>query len=319
MPSSPSRIRPSHDAGEALMNSHFSVDNERFSGPHGHSYDSLVSCIKSFRDEPIIFVPNPGNAGDNIINLGIYRMLDRLGIKYTIGNHGGIYPDRVIFHGGGGSLVSHFPGADTFFRKNHPVCRQLVLFPHTIRSYSDMIAEMDERCHIFTREDNSFDYVGSHAKRAQVYKTHDMAFMLDKEYIQGLPWDISALRKKGLLRSWIVMMLKLKATAKLRDSTLHAFRIDNESRNTPLHPLNYDVSRLFSTGNMNVAFCRNSAKALLKAIGSFKSVETDRLHVSILSAIAGLPIIMNDNSYGKNFDVYSFSIKDYFSNLSFKV
>lgn len=303
---------------ENLMNDHFSDSVEKFSGPHGHSYDDLVACIRNFQKETVVFVPNPGNAGDNIINLGIYRLLDRLGIKYTMGNHAGIYPDRVIFHGGGGSLVSHFPGADTFFRNNHPVCRQLVIFPHTIRSYANMVAEMDDRCHIFTREDNSFDYVINHVKSARVYKVHDMAFMLDKDYIRRLSWDISALRKKGLLRSWIVMLMKLKATARFRDSTLHAFRIDNESRNAPLHPLNYDVSRLFSTGNMNEAFCRNSAKALLNTICSFKSVETDRLHVSILSAIAGLPITMNDNIYGKNRDVYEFSIRNYFGNLTFK-
>lgn len=300
------------------MNGHFSKSAARFSGPHGHSYDDLVACIEDFRKDTVVFVPNPGNAGDNLINLGIYRMLDRLGITYTLGNHAGVYPDRVIFHGGGGSLVSHFPGADTFFRNNHPVCRQLVIFPHTIRSYGDMIADMDDRCHVFAREDNSFDYVGRHAKQAHVYKVHDMAFMLDRDYIHGLSWDLAALRKKGLLRSWIVMLLKLKATARLRDSTLHAFRIDEESRHAPLHPLNYDVSRLFSTGTMSETFCRNSAKALLKAIESFKSVETDRLHVSILSAIAGLPIIMNDNSYGKNRDVHDFSIKGYFGNLTFR-
>lgn len=301
------------------MNDHFSADAEKFSGPHGHSYNELVACIKNFQGERVVFVPNPGNAGDSLINLGIYRMLDELGITYTVGNHAGSYPGQVIFHGGGGSLVPHFPGSDTFFRNNHPVCRQLVIFPHTIRSYSDMISEMDDRCHIFTREDKSFDYVVRHAKQARVYKTHDMAFMLDKNYIHSLPWDFPALRKKGLLRSWIVMLLKLKATARLRDSTLHAFRTDDESNDIPLHPLNYDVSRLFSTGSMSPQFCMNAAKAMLNAISSFRSVETDRLHVSILSAIAGLPITMNDNSYGKNYDVYNFSIRDYFSNLTFRM
>lgn len=293
------------------------MSDTRFSGPHGHDFLELRNCLSSFRDERFVFIPNAGNAGDNLINLGSYRFFDRIGLQYELGNFEQIYPDRVIICGGGGALVPHFSGSDEFLRKNHPVCKAMVLLPHTVRTYSDMISEMDERCHLFVREENSYNFVASHITRANLYQSHDMAFMLDVPYIRNLNWHVSALLHKGLLRPWIVMLLKFGMIAKLKGPTLHAIRDDIEGQIAPTHPQNIDLSRMFATGDMDFPHCANAAKALSTVIQAFQSVETDRLHIAILATILGLQVQMYDNNYGKNYDVFNNSIDGYFRNTSF--
>lgn len=289
----------------------------KFIGPHGHGFEDVANCLAAYRDETIVFVHNPGNAGDNIINLGTYRIFDRIGIKYVTGVNDEVYRDRVIVYSGGGCLVPHYPGADTFFRRNHPVCKAMILLPHTIRTHADLISQMDERCHLFAREEPSHEFVRQHVNRAHIYKAHDMAFLLDKEYIEEIGWGISDLYRKSLFRSWLVMLVKFSMVAKFRDSTLYSFRTDHESDSQPTHPLNYDMSNMFATADMRLTSCKNTAKALNSVLSAFRHIKTDRLHVAIFSAILGLDVEMHDNNYGKNHDIYVHSIQDRFDNVRF--
>lgn len=293
------------------------MNSTKFLGPHGHDYQNLRNCLSSFTGEKPLFVHNPGNAGDNLINLGTYRFFEKIGLNFERGQIDQIYPDRVLIYSGGGALVPHYDGSDLFFRRNHPVCKAMILLPHTVRTYSDMISEMDERCHLFVREENSYNFVASHITRANLYQSHDMAFMLDVPYIRNLNWHMSALLRKGLLRPWIVMLLKFGMIAKLKGPTLHAIRDDIEGQIAPTHPQNIDLSRMFATGDMDFPHCANAAKALSTVIQAFQSVETDRLHISILATILGLQVRMYDNNYGKNYDVFSNSINGYFSKTNF--
>lgn len=286
-------------------------------GPHGHSFEDVWNCLESFRDETVVFVHNPGNAGDNLINLGTYKLFEAMGIRYENGTNSEVYPNRVIVYSGGGALVPHYEGAENFFRRNHPVCKALILLPHTIRMHADIISEMDERCHLFARETPSYEFVSQHINRAHLYMAHDMAFMLDKAYIENLRWDVSDLYRLGLLRSWITMIVKFNMIAKFKDKTLHSLRTDIESDTDPTHPLNYDMSIMFATADMRLAPCKNVAKALFAVLPAFRLVKTDRLHIAIFSTILGLKVEMHDNNYGKNRDIYTHSMKDRFDNVQF--
>lgn len=286
-------------------------------GPHGHDYQVLRECLSSFVGEKFVFVHNPGNAGDNLINLGTYRFFEGLGLQFECGRNDEVYPDRVIVYSGGGALVSHYTGSDTFFRRNHPVCKAMILLPHTFRAYADLISEMDERCHLFVREASSYHFVAKHINRANLHKAHDMAFMLDAAYIEGLRWEAVPLFRKGLLRSWLVMLIKFTMIARFKDSTFHGFRTDLESAGYSSHPLNVDLSMMFATGDMQFSHCANSAKALALVLQAFQKIRTDRLHIAILSTILGLEVEMHDNNYGKNYDIFDHSIRSYFDNTRF--
>ncbi len=278
--------------------------SDRFLGPHGHDFEALAECLRGFAGETLVFVHNPGNAGDNLINLGTYCLFERLGVAYEYGSNLETYPDRVVVYSGGGCLVPHYPGADTFFRNNHPVCKAMILLPHTVRAHGDMIAAMDERCHLFTREKPSHDFVSQHITRARLHDAHDMAFMLNDDYVRNLSWDWGYLSRKGLLRSWLTMLAKFKLIAKFRDPTLHSLRTDAETDSLPTHPLNFDMSNMFATADMSQPSCNNVAKALRMTMRAFRRVETDRLHIAIFSSILGLEVEMRDNNYGKNHDIY---------------
>lgn len=270
--------------------------------------------MQSYAGETLVFAHNPGNAGDNIINLGTYRLFERLGVKFEDGSVTEDYPDRVVIYSGGGALIPLYAYAGDFLRRNHPICKALILLPHTVRDHPDMLAEMDERCHLFTREEPSYDYVSKHCSRANVYKSHDLAFMLDKAYIDSLRWHIRDIFNKGHQKSWLAMLVKFNLIGRFKDSTLHSMRKDREAERPPEHPRNFDMSVMFTTDDMRVPSCTNVAKALQMTFSGFQKIETNRLHIAILAAILGRNVDIYDNNYGKVSSIYEHSMRGIYPN-----
>lgn len=295
-------------------------------GPHGHDYSDLAAVLRSFAGERVVFVANPGNAGDALINLGMYALFRHLGVDWEAGQISGTYPGRVVIFSGGGALIDIYPNADAFFRRNHPVCKALVLLPHTVRGYAQMIAGMDGRCHLFAREAETFAFLKANATAAHVYDGHDMAFFLSDPMIAAMGWDRTFLLRPEIRRAWPRMVVKILATLKLRDPVLHVVRTDSEATGAAVPACNYDLSELFSSGHllndpggyMTPGICASTIKALRVLIRAARRVETNRLHITVLSAIVGTPVVMMDNSYGKNRGIYERSIRDYFSGVTFQ-
>ena len=293
-------------------------DTDRLIGPHGHDYTDLARCLAPFRGEDVVFVPNPGNVGDALINLGTYQLLRRLGMAPEIGTRAGTYPDRVLVVGGGGGLVGAHPGTDAFLRRNHPVCRALILLPQTVRANPDMIAEMDGRCTLFAREDPSHAYLLEHRAGAQVFLGHDMAFLLDEATIDRGAIDWGFLMDGKRRGPWARSMAKLLA-ARLSGPVLHALRTDAEATALALPPRNFDLSRLFSTsGDMSEAACSSAIRLLGLVMRRYPTISTNRLHMAVLGAILGREVIMRDNSYGKNRDIHDRSIAGRFPKVRFE-
>lgn len=293
-------------------------DSKPLIGPHGHDYTDLARCFDRFRGEDLVFVPNPGNVGDALINLGTYQLFRRLGMAPEIGTRSETYPDRVLVVGGGGGLVGAHPGTDAFLRRNHPVCRALILLPQTVRAYPDMIAAMDARCTLFARENPSHAYLLQHRTAAQVFLGHDMAFLLDDTAIADGAFDWGFVMDRKRRGPWARTMAKLFA-ARLSGPVLQALRTDAEATALVLPPRNFDLSRLFSTsGDMSEAACRSAIRLLRVAIRRYPAISTNRLHMAVLGAILGRQVIMRDNSYGKNSDIHDHSIKGRFPNVRFE-
>ena len=271
--------------------------------------------MRSFRGGEIVYVPNPGNAGDALIALGAYQMFDRLGLRYVTGSTSGTYENRVVVYGGGGALVDIWPGAEDFFRRNHKLCKNLILLPHTVRAHPDLWAEMDERCLIFAREPASYEYVNAHRTRSQVFCGHDLALFLGDADIARLPWSLPHAKAR---LSWIKPYAKLMAVAKLLDGTLRCFRTDLEATKVPIPRFNSDLSARFYSSDMSREACTNTAKLLRRIMKAYDRVETNRLHLAILAAILGKPVRMFDNIYGKNRSIFEYSVKDYFQNVVFE-
>ena len=286
-------------------------------GPHGHDFTALATCLQSFGDEEIIFVPNPGNAGDALIGLGTFQFFDRIGLRYRLGEVGDTFPGKVVIYAGGGALIDAYPGSDRFFRRNHPVCKALVLLPHTVRAYPDLLAAMDERCILFAREAESHAYLTRHCTRAQVRLCHDMAFFLSPASIRAERWSLAHLRKHGLLAPWLRMVIKFGLLAKIRSATLSIVRTDVEKTALAVPSRNYDLSVFFNSDDKTRPGCANTAKVLSHVFSAYRQIETNRLHMAILGALLGKTVRMFDNSYGKNRAIYDQSIRDFFSKVTF--
>lgn len=293
-------------------------------GPHGHDFSELAILLRSYERETLVFVPNPGNAGDALINLGMFELFSDLGVTWEMGSFNLTYPDRVVVFSGGGALIEEYANADAFFRRNINVCKALILLPHTVRGYGNLISAMDSRCHLFAREKISYQFLEMYAVGgARVYTGHDMAFYLSKKSIENanLDWRLLMSSKIGI--SWAKMVIKI-LFSRLQSSTLSVIRDDIEKTDVCPPVRNYDLSILFATGHlqsinghMTPGVCASTAKVLKVIVQRYKKVETNRLHISILCAILDINVAMLDNSYGKNKSIFSHSIENYFSGVKF--
>ena len=53
---------------------------------------------KNYKDKQVIYVPNPGNAGDNLISSGTFHLLDKLKIDYKVGSYKNTYKDEKLMY-----------------------------------------------------------------------------------------------------------------------------------------------------------------------------------------------------------------------------
>lgn len=287
----------------------------RISSPNGHDFTEVAACLRQFDGQELVFVPNPGNAGDAIINLGMYRLFDRLGVRYVTGSQNQDYPGRVVVCSGGGALVDLYPDSHLFYERNHKNCAALILLPHTVRAHGTLIAEMGSNCFVFAREKNSMAYLERHAKSAHIGLAHDMAFFLGASDIKAMHWHPGQLRRLGLLVPWIVMYLKFQRERRVRGETALVC-VRNDVEETAVRPDGrvFDLSSLFATGEMSRESCENIAKIFYAVTRLFDKVITNRLHVGIMATIMGMNVDFHDNNYGKNSDIYHHSINNYFPN-----
>lgn len=296
-------------------------------GPHGHGYGHIAQALRDCGNEPIVYVPNPGNAGDALIALGTYILFEKLGIRWERGEPRGVYPGRAVVYGGGGSLIGLYPNSINFLKSNHRVCRRLILLPHTIRAFGDEISAMDDRCVLFARDLESHDYASGFARGARIDIGHDMAFMISRQDLVSRRFDLDFLSRPEIRLAWLKMVTKVIWHLKVRDSRLQAMRGDREAPpDTDLPEANFDLSAMFSTGHlmgvseshMSPSICATTAKILQIILERASIVDTNRLHIAVLSALLGRNLIMRDNSYGKNSGVYDHSMKDFFQGIDFR-
>lgn len=287
-------------------------------GPHGHDFSELAEVLLRYRAEKIVFVPNPGNVGDALIDFGGYLLFERLGIDYEYGRKNQTYPGRVVVYAGGGALIDRYPNADEFLRNNHETCKALILLPHTVRAYGAVLERMDERCTLFAREEPSFDYMRQHCTGgAKVGICHDLAFFVTREDLDNQSWDLDRIRRNGLAGSWIRMVVKFLVLSKIRSRHLNIIRQDVEQTGVAVPDFNHDMATYFSPEDLSRPACGNALKVLAMVMGFFEHVTSNRLHMSVMGAILGLPVTMHDNNYGKNSAIYRHSIAGYFTNVEF--
>ena len=276
--------------------------------------------LSGFSGERVLFAPNPGNAGDSVIACAEYQIFDRLGINYQIVSHDVSVAEtagEIVFYGGGGNLVDPYPNARDFIARHHEGVKRLVILPHTIAAYPELITALGNNVDIICREQLSHDYVSRFVNLANVHLMDDAAFLLDVRRLMGkvgiaeCAWLQRPLRTaKRSVRMWLHAFRN-----RHQANTLNSFRGDVEGTGRSGVEANFDVSQMLAADSMSVAESVSAARSVVDFISRFDVVRTDRLHVCIVSLLLGKEVHFFDNSYGKNRAVYEFSMVGRYAGL----
>lgn len=279
--------------------------------------DYLVHTLKG---KKFVFLPDPGNAGDSFIAHTTFQLFDRLGLDYEIGDEFITYPDRIAVWGGGGNLVPLYVNLNNFLRANAGHCERLIILPHTIYGYEDTLAQLGPNCDIFCRDQMSFAFVRQHAPNANRWLSHDIAFSVnfDQTVKEARQFPIPLLSDREFARRNVKRRL-YGALYDMRScftsKVLNCFRGDTERTEAEIPSRNIDVSAVFATGNMTRRDSLETTYRMMRFVDGFQRVNTNRLHIAILSALLGKSVNFYANSYGKNQAVYEHSMAKWFPNV----
>lgn len=258
---------------------------------------ALRRALEKAAGSRAIYMPNPGNIGDGVIALGSWHLLESWGLDFPIAHFEDdlCEYDHLIFGGGGGLVSGLYYEPQKWILDFLVKGGSVTILPSTIVGLGELFAPYADRLEIFTREKESFSSLieaGFPAKRAHLCP--DMAFGLDP--------------------GWLKRFSDRPARGELS-----AFRGDGEAlwREAQDSPLNVDVS-LFINGmwwhdreNTTDAVAR-----LARYLASYRTIRSDRLHVSILAALLGRQVEMHPGVYYKNAAVHAYSLSS-FRNVTF--
>ncbi len=283
----------------------------------------IYKLLSQYNDEKIVYMPDPGNAGDNVIASATYAVFEKCGIEFEY------YSDRIsmkgrrLFYGGGGNLTKYYTNARILFDRHHHEVKEFVLLPHTIDNHKSLLHDLGENVTLICRERTSFDYVKDEAKKCRVLLTDDMAFTLDvKKIINHKSVFPSNLRDiintiRFLPKVFLIERRIAKAQLSVTGNVLQAFRTDVEAPGRELNAGNIDVSEVLRHRMYPRYICDRITHAFVKCINNYDIIRTDRLHVCIVAALLGKEVKFYPGSYYKNEAVYKMSLENDFSNVQF--
>ncbi|WP_445371854.1 polysaccharide pyruvyl transferase family protein [Methylomonas sp. HW2-6] len=286
--------------------------------------NELCSTLKELKNYSVIrYIPNHGNAGDGLIAAAAWQLFDRLGLLSSIQVNGEISPGDVVIFSGGGNFIPEYSQARNVIEKSlQQNVSKFILLPHSIRGNEDILQKLDKRFYLFCREKESYEHAQKYATNANVFLTHDLVFGLDLVQLNqrlNINWlRLQLLLHPRLLKAylnWRQALLKIKPKS---DGTMTLMRVDVEAKQAGKYPSELDISSKHSSYYSQRFEADLIAREFLATLDQADHIISDRLHVSIASALLGKKLTMFDNSYGKNRNVFLNSMDGRFDNLEFK-
>jgi exopolysaccharide biosynthesis predicted pyruvyltransferase EpsI len=297
---------------------------------------NIEDYLSALRSEEVIYIPNPGNAGDSVIATATYQLLDRLRIPYKL-----VRPTRldsrgkVLIYGGGGNLGTANSFSYRLLSQHHKSAKRLVVLPHSIHNIDDLAAKFGSNVDLICRELVSYEYVKKHAGKANAFLANDMAFSLDVNTVLGKdPEELHTSLPRYLydrlftnknVVSWQLLYRSRQAIEMANQAalgndkeSLTCFRTDSESKGRSLPPMNVDLSEIFQFGVETPESANLATQTLLMFLKRYKTIHTDRLHVGIASALLGLDVHFHANNYYKCRAVYEHSMAGRFTNVKWE-
>jgi lipopolysaccharide biosynthesis glycosyltransferase/exopolysaccharide biosynthesis predicted pyruvyltransferase EpsI len=242
-----------------------------------------------FGCDTVIFIPNPGNAGDSLIALGCFETLMAAGISFKVGSWNETYDNAKLVYAGAGNLVGQYPHCRTFLRRNMHRNNSILLLPATVCSEDEVVAAMGPNVTVMCREPQSYAYVYRTRKicKHQVWLAEDMAF-----YAKA---DVDRHRARVPTRG-----------------VLHCFRTCQQERPGYRLPadnidLSFTLQRPNNTSDYDVV--QATCADLFSAVSDYAEVWTNRLHVAIAAAMVGRTVHLFGSNYWKIQQIYEHSLR----------
>ena len=243
----------------------------------------LETLLGSLKTQHLHWHPSRGNAGDGMIQAGLFALCKRLGLKLEVVD----YPreqtgQHILLMGAGGFCKGtwHMVDPVRFYSTRFKHVTVLpATFEPSFAPVAKLLRELPPNVTIFCRERTSYDAALKLVPRKEnIFLEHDLAFQIDVS-----PW-----KKEG-------------------KGEVNCFRTDNESRLWRVPKPNFDIS------NMGREY--HHTLLLLDLLANFETINTDRLHVTIAGALLGKKVRVFDNSYHKNRSMYEYSLRDQYPNV----
>lgn len=244
--------------------------------------------LQKYKNRRIIYIPNPGNAGDGLITHGTITLFDQLGMNYEIGNIGTRYDKKLLFYGGGGNLVGIYSNCRRFLENNIKE-NEIVILPHTVHNVDAILNKIrNANITIICREKKSYEYVSKFTEK--VYLSKDMAFYLKSP------------------------------SKRIGNGTINCFREDREKTNIVTPKNNVDLSIKLNRRDPTLSLkedVKNITNRVFSYLNKYEIINTNRLHMAIAGSIIGKNVHLHPNNYYKNEKVWEYSMKDFFSKTKF--
>ena len=136
----------------------------------------IYNFLSEYVNKNIIFIPNPGNAGDQLITYSTIQIFEELNINFTFGDIKQVYNNKTLFYGGGGNFIGMYKDCSNFLI-NNMYNNHIVILPHTIKDEDDIIISFRNNVKVICRELTSYNYVHKIIKnKSNVYLSKDLAF-----------------------------------------------------------------------------------------------------------------------------------------------
>jgi exopolysaccharide biosynthesis predicted pyruvyltransferase EpsI len=272
----------------------------------------IEDLLRSHRNRQILFLPNTGNAGDALINVGSMACFRRLGVGFrAVGSNADVAGETVVL-GGGGNFVPAYNTIARALASFKDRAKEIILLPHTVRGHEELLAILGSNVTIVCRDMESYRHVSGLCHSPTVLLAHDMAFHLDAE-----EFLFEAHGRQGHQDAFTEVLERrnINLAALQAKPVLHLTRADGESARE-LKRRDLDLSAVFALGTAPGTAPR-SAWCFLEFIRTAPPIVTDRLHVGIGAALLGKTCALYDNSYGKNAAVFTHSLKYHFRHVGF--
>ena len=248
--------------------------------------------LSNYLNQEIIYIPNPGNAGDSLIAFGTIQIFNELGLNWKMGSFNDEYHNKTLFFAGGGNLVGLYKNCKKFIEKNKND-NKIIILPHTIKSEDKFLSSLNDDIIIFCREKTSYNYVLKVFKhKKNVYLSKDMAF-----YIKNLD-------KYNIIKG---------------NGVCNAYRMDIEKTNINIPEDNVDLSHtLIKTDNTKkINIIKDVSLSIFDYLSKFETINTNRLHIAIAGSLLDKNVNFYRNSYYKNKSVFEYSINNIYKNTIF--